>query len=55
MNDFENWLNELKLQTLTNELKDEILEKVTVVYQDAFGEGYGNAKHEIINHITYEM
>ena len=55
MEDFEDWLEDLETQTLTNELKREILEKVEILYQDAYGLGYGEAKHEIIDHITYKM
>jgi hypothetical protein len=34
MEDFEQWLNDLDLQTLTDELKEEILEKVYMLYND---------------------
>lgn len=49
MEDFEQWLNDLDLQTLTDELKSEILERVQVVYEDAYGEGYHEAKHNMFN------
>ena len=55
MVDFENWLEVLKNQTLTDELIKEILERVENIQENSYGEGYGDAKHEIINHITYEM
>jgi hypothetical protein len=55
MEDFENWLEDLEIQTLTDELKEVILKKVENIQEDSYGEGYGDAKHEIINHITYEM
>jgi hypothetical protein len=35
MEDFEQWLNDLDLQTLTDELKEEILERVYMLYNDA--------------------
>jgi hypothetical protein len=34
MEDFEQWLNDLDLQTLTDELKEEILERVYMLYND---------------------
>jgi len=55
MEDFENWLEELDIQTLTDELKKEILERVEDACTDAYGEGYSEAKHEIIEHITNKM
>jgi hypothetical protein len=55
MVDFENWLEVLKNQTLTDELIKEILKRVEDIQEDSYGKGYGDAKHEIINHITYEM
>lgn len=55
MVDFENWLEILKNQTLTDELIKEILEKVEDIQEDSYGEGYGDAKHEIINQIKYKM
>ncbi len=56
MEDFEDWLiNELETQTLTDELKREILEKVEILQEESYGLGYAEAKHEIIDHITYKM
>ena len=43
MEDFEQWLNDLDLQTLTDELKSEILERVQVVHEDGYGDGYREA------------
>ena len=34
MEDFEQWLNDLDLQTLTDELKEEILERVYMLYDN---------------------
>ena len=34
MENFERWLNDLDLQTLTDELKEEILERVYMLYND---------------------
>ena len=40
MEDFERWLiDELQTQTLTDELKDEILERVRELEDDAYEEG----------------
>jgi len=55
MKNFENWLEDLDIQTLTDELKKEILERVEDACTDAYNEGYSEAKHEIIDHITYKM
>jgi hypothetical protein len=55
MEDFQDWLEDLETQTLTDELKREILEKVEILYEDSYGLGYAEAKHEIIDHITYKM
>jgi uncharacterized protein (UPF0335 family) len=52
MEDFENWLENLNIQTLTAELKQEILEKVEDIHEDAYGEGYDDAKNEIIYQIN---
>ena len=55
MEDFEDWLEDLETQTLTDELKKEILEKVEILQEEYYGLGYAEAKHEIIDHITYKM
>ena len=59
MEDFENWLEYLEIQTLTDELKEEILEREKELYENAqsegYGEGYSEAKHDIIDHLTYKM
>ena len=53
MEDFEEWLiDELETQTLTDELKDEILEKVRDIYDEAYLEGKEQAKFEILNCIN---
>lgn len=53
--DFRFWLENLDTQTLTDELKMEIIEYAEDLIEDAYNEGYSEAKHEIINHITYNM
>lgn len=59
MNEFEEWLVNLEIQTLTDELKDEILKKVSELHEQAQSEGYeegfSEAKHEIIDYLTYNM
>lgn len=41
MEDFERWLiDELETQTLTDELKDKILERVRDLYTNTWNEGY---------------
>jgi hypothetical protein len=53
MEDFERWLiDELETQTLTDELKNEILEKVSELHEDAYMEGKEQAKFEISNYIN---
>ena len=51
MEDFIDWLNDLDTQTLTDELKKEILERVQDVQQDAYGEGYSEAKDNMFNYL----
>ena len=53
--EFVEWMEGLQIQTLTDELKQDIIEKATDLYTEGHAEGYGDAKHEIINHITYDM
>jgi hypothetical protein len=59
IDEFNEWIEGLDLQTLTDELKREILERVRDLHEDAqsegYGEGYSEAKHEIIDHITFKM
>jgi hypothetical protein len=55
MEDFKEWLEDLETQTLTGELKDEILERVQELYDDtyheAYPEGKEHAKFEISGYI----
>jgi hypothetical protein len=51
MEDFERWLNDLDLQTLTDELKEEIIERVQIVHEDAYGEGFGDAKGNMLDYL----
>jgi len=52
---FVDWINSLKLQTLTDELKEDILEKLEVVYTDSFNEGYNEARIKMSNYIDEDM
>ena len=45
MEDFERWLEDLELQTLTDELKNEILERVQELEDDAYEEGRDEGTH----------
>ena len=52
MEDFERWLiDELGTQTLTDKLKKEIIERVQIVHEDAYGEGYSEAKDNMFNYL----
>jgi hypothetical protein len=55
MEDFENWLEDLETQTLTDELKREILEKVEILQEEYYGLGYAEANHEIIDLLTSRL
>ena len=47
MDEFEKWLEDLELQTLTDELKETILRQAWLVYDD----GYETARVDIIEGI----
>jgi hypothetical protein len=55
MEDFQDWLEDLETQTLTDELKNEILEKVKELcdytYDDAYLDGKQQAVFEIRGYI----
>jgi len=52
MEDFERWLiDEVGTQTLTDELKKEIIERVQIVHEDAYGEGFGDAKDNMLDYL----
>jgi hypothetical protein len=55
MHEFEDWLKELATQTLTYELKDEILEKVESLIEKNWDLGYEAAKQDIVEYITNKM
>jgi hypothetical protein len=53
--EFTEWIKDLDLQTLTDELKNEICEVVDGIYLNAKDEGYEEAKAEILEYINYKM
>jgi flagellar biosynthesis/type III secretory pathway protein FliH len=58
MEDFEKWLiDELEIQTLTDELKNDILIRMQDLYDDAYSEGYtegySKARLDIIDELTH--
>jgi flagellar biosynthesis/type III secretory pathway protein FliH len=60
MEDFEKWLiDELEIQTLTDELKNDILIRMQDLYDDAHSEGYAKgyseARLDIIDELTHGM
>ena len=50
--DFSFWLENLDTQTLTDELKQEILEFAENLIEAAYDEGYQQAKEEILEKIS---
>lgn len=52
MEEFENWLESLPIQTLTNELKEEILYRINHVTQEAYSDGRISAFEESIKTIN---
>jgi outer membrane biogenesis lipoprotein LolB len=55
MESFEAWLEELPIQTLTYELKDEIKKKVEFLIEKNWNAGYEAAKQDIVEYITNKM
>jgi hypothetical protein len=55
MESFEAWLEELPIQTLTYELKDEILQRLTIKIEESYGQGYSDAKEDILNLIENKI
>ena len=50
--DFSFWLENLDTQTLTDELKREIIEYAESLIQDAYDEGYQQAKEDALEKIS---
>lgn len=50
--DFSFWLEHLDTQTLTDELKMEIIEYAETLLQTAYDEGYQQAKEDILEKIN---
>jgi hypothetical protein len=55
IDEFNEWIEGLDLQTLTDELKEEIITKVEELYDDARSEGYYQAKDHMILFIENDM
>lgn len=55
MDDFRFWLESLDTQTLTDELKQEILEYAEGLFEDEFAKGYSAALKEVVYHIETRM
>jgi len=55
IDEFNEWIEGLDLQTLTDELKEEIITKVRELYGDAQVEGYTEAKDNMILFIENDM
>jgi flagellar biosynthesis/type III secretory pathway protein FliH len=57
--EFIQWITDLDLQTLTDELKEEIVtsaeEAFMSEYDYGYQEGYTDAKDDIVSHIESEM
>jgi hypothetical protein len=51
MIEFQFWLYDLELQTLTDDLKQEIFEMVEDLVNNTYNDGFFDAKQKIINHI----
>lgn len=49
------WLENLDVQTLTDELKKDIIEQIEIVVDEAYEDGYNKAKDDIITHINFYM
>lgn len=49
---FVDWLKSLEIQTLTDELKQEIIDRVNDLIQDVFNEGYEQAKQNALEKIN---
>ncbi len=57
--EFIQWITDLDLQTLTDELKEEIVTSAEEAFMSEYSyghqEGYQAAKNDIVNHIESEM
>ena len=51
MNDFIEWLNSLETQTLTDELKDDIIEKFEEAVEASNVDAYANGKTDTIDEV----
>jgi hypothetical protein len=55
MIEFEFWLYNIETQTLTDDLKKEILEMVEELFNSTYQEAYYDAKQKIVNYIENDI
>jgi hypothetical protein len=55
MDDFETWLEDLPTQILTDELKNEIRERLEIEREESYNLGYNDAKEEILSFIENKI
>lgn len=55
LDSFIDWIRELDIQTLTDELKDEIIEKVEELTDECKAEGYSEAVDTMSDFLKYSM
>ena len=55
MIEFEFWLYNIETQTLTDDLKKEILEMVENLVSDTYNDGFFDAKQKIVNYIENDI
>lgn len=55
LDSFIDWIRELDIQTLTDELKDEIIEKVEELTDEYKAEGYSEAVDTMSDFLKYSM
>lgn len=55
MNDFIEWLEDLGTQTLTDELKEDIIDYVSSVSESSYIDGYRKASEDAIEYIKSKV
>ena len=55
MIEFEFWLYDIETQTLTDDLKQEILEMVEELVNNTYNDGFWDAKQKIVNYIENDI
>jgi len=51
IDEFTEWIEGLDLQTLTDELKEEIITKVEELYDDAKADGFNDARGNMLDYL----